>query len=72
MNVIIDFASLRERMFNGQLLDGLLGAYRREMEAADFTLPEDEYLEGKQALPLSSALSSFSCWSRQRRSAGRI
>lgn len=50
MNVIIDFASLRERMFNDQLLDGLLGAYRREMEAADFTLPEDEYLEGKQAL----------------------
>lgn len=50
MNIIIELSAMRKRMFNDKLLNSLLEDYKREMEEAGFTLTEEEYGEGKEAL----------------------
>ena len=50
MNITVELSAIREYMFNDRLLDSLLDACNREMEAADCTIVREEYLQGKAAL----------------------
>ena len=50
MNVKNELKALAERMFNDELLDTLLEAYRQEADEDGYVIVEKEYSEGTEAL----------------------
>lgn len=50
MNFKNELGTLSERMFNSELLDTLLAAYRQEAEGDGYEIVEEEYSEGAETL----------------------
>ncbi|HIR87189.1 MAG TPA: hypothetical protein IAC00_08635 [Candidatus Limivicinus faecipullorum] len=50
MNITVELSSIREYMFNDRLVDSLMDAYSREMQAQGYTIVQEEYAQGKAAL----------------------